>query len=288
MEKYIYKITNMINNKIYIGQTNEPKRRWQEHQRLGNTKEEEETKLLYQAIKKYGIDNFTFEIIEGPINNYNEREIYWISYYNTYVANENSNGYNLTPGGDEPPHPKGEEHHYSTHKLEDIEKIRYLLKNTKLSNLEIAKTFNYSRSAIERINKGIIWNDENLIYPLRPDGTHSFLQERADKIKFDLINTNLTQIEISKKYGVERTTITAINQGQNYYDKNLSYPLRKINQQVKPILMCDKNTGEVLKEFVSSEEAARFLGKSRGANIASCARGKGKTAYGYIWKYKEK
>ena len=103
------------------------------------------------------------------------------------------------------------------------------MKNTKLSNLEIAKTFNYSRSAIERINKGIIWNDENLIYPLRPDGTHSFLQERADKIKFDLINTNLTQIEISKKYGVERTTITAINQGQNYYDKNLSYPLRKIN-----------------------------------------------------------
>ena len=73
MKKYIYKITNLINNKIYIGQTNNPKRRWQEHKNLGyDTKE---TKLLYRAIKKYGKDNFVFEIIEGPIDNYNEKEI---------------------------------------------------------------------------------------------------------------------------------------------------------------------------------------------------------------------
>lgn len=286
MKKYIYKITNLINNKIYIGQTNNPKRRWQEHKNLGY--DTNGTKLLYRAIEKYGKDNFAFEIIEGPIDNYNEKEIYWISYYNTYVGNENSWGYNLTPGGEEPPILYGEENFNSTHTLKEVEQIKYLLKNTKLSNLEIARTFNYSRSAIQRINDGIIWNDDNLEYPIRPEGTYTFLKERADKIKFDLINTNLTQIEIGKKYGVGRTTITAINQGQNYYDKNLSYPLRKTNQQTKSVLMCDKNTGEVLKEFISAEEAARFLGVSRGANIASCARGKGKTAYGYIWKYKEK
>ena len=86
-----------------------------------------------------------------------------------------------------------------------------MLKNTKLSNLEIAKTFNYSRSAIERINRGIIWNDDNLEYPIRPTNTQNFSKERADKIKYDLMHTNLTQIEIGKKYGVGRTTITAIN-----------------------------------------------------------------------------
>lgn len=286
MKKYIYKITNLINNKKYIGQTNDPKRRWQEHRNLGYGTEK--AKLLYQAIKKYGIDNFIFELIEGPIDNYNEREIYWISYYNTYVANENSWGYNLTSGGEEPPIFYGETNFNSTHTLKEIEQIKYLLKNTKLSNLEIARTFNYSRSAIDRINRGIIWNDDNSEYPIRSENIQEFLRERADKIKFDLMNTNLTQIEIGKKYGVGRTTITAINQGQNYYDENLSYPLRKTNQQTKSILMCNKDTGEVLQEFISAEEAARFLGVNRGANITSCARGKGKTAYGYIWKYKEK
>ena len=72
-------------------------------------------------MKKYGKDNFVFEIIEGPIKNYNEREIFWIAKYNTFVNNENSWGYNLTSGGEEPPHLKGENHHYTTHTLKEIE-----------------------------------------------------------------------------------------------------------------------------------------------------------------------
>ena len=43
----------------------------------------------------------------------------------------------------------------------------------------------------------------------------------------DLLNTNLTQKEIALKYNVGRTTITAINNGQNFKDNNLNYPLRK-------------------------------------------------------------
>ena len=62
MEKYIYKITNQLNNKCYIGQTTDYKRRFQEHKNLGYGVEE--NKLLYYAIKKYGIENFSFEVIE--------------------------------------------------------------------------------------------------------------------------------------------------------------------------------------------------------------------------------
>ena len=51
--------------------------------------------------------------------------------------------------------------------------------------------------------------------------------ERANLIINDLLNTTLTQNQIASKYGVGRTTITAINNGQNFYDANLSYPLRK-------------------------------------------------------------
>lgn len=39
---------------------------------------------LCNAIRKYGVNNFKVETIEGPIENYNEREQYWIAYYNTF------------------------------------------------------------------------------------------------------------------------------------------------------------------------------------------------------------
>ena len=83
MEKYIYKITNQLNNKCYIGQTTDYKRRFQEHKNLGYGVEE--NKLLYYAIKKYGIENFVFEEVEEVENNLlDEREKYWIKFYNSY------------------------------------------------------------------------------------------------------------------------------------------------------------------------------------------------------------
>lgn len=101
MEKYIYKITNKINGKSYIGQTTNYRRRFREHKKLGYGKEE--NKYLYNAIKKYGLENFTFEVIENKTSNYNEKEKYWIKYYHTWVEDPECWGYNRTPGGDEPP-----------------------------------------------------------------------------------------------------------------------------------------------------------------------------------------
>ena len=60
----IYKITNLINNKIYIGQSVDIKKRWATHKRQAFIKGKEYDKYLYRAIRKYGIDNFSFEIIE--------------------------------------------------------------------------------------------------------------------------------------------------------------------------------------------------------------------------------
>lgn len=73
MEKYIYKITNLINGKSYIGQTNDYKRRFREHREKNYCNTEN---LLYKAFDKYGIDNFSFEVIEDKTSNYNEREKY--------------------------------------------------------------------------------------------------------------------------------------------------------------------------------------------------------------------
>ena len=85
----IYKITNQINNKCYIGQSIQIEKRWYQHKWLAKQNIYPE-KALYLAFNKYGIENFTFEIIEiCEKEKLNEREQYWINYYDSY-----NNGYN--------------------------------------------------------------------------------------------------------------------------------------------------------------------------------------------------
>ena len=96
---YIYKITNNINSKIYIGQTvNLIEDRWQAHiddAFHGN----KDNSILHAAILKYGISNFTVEKIEEiPNEELNEREKYYIALFSSYYKFEK--GYNLTYGGE--------------------------------------------------------------------------------------------------------------------------------------------------------------------------------------------
>lgn len=96
MNGYIYKITNQINQKMYIGKTvNSISARWKEH--LHDYKRpQHEKRPLYEAMNKYGIENFTIEEVEEvDVKKLSIREIYWIEHYNTY-----NNGYNATLGGD--------------------------------------------------------------------------------------------------------------------------------------------------------------------------------------------
>lgn len=222
MEKYIYKITNKINGKSYIGQTTDYQRRFREHRNKGYG--EEPNKPLYNAFDKYGINNFDFEVIEDLTENYNEREKYWIQYYNTLLPN----GYNIELGGEEPPLNIGENSPYAEHTKQQIEEIKELLKNTDISFEELAKKYNYSVSSILKINNGKIWFNQNNVYPLRVDKRNKkYYSERALLIIDDLLNTALTQKEIAKKYGVSRSCVTMINIGENNRQSDLTYPLRK-------------------------------------------------------------
>lgn len=92
---YIYKITNTLNNKVYIGQTIKTiEKRFQQHKNNSNKSYFSQI-VLYKAFNKYGIENFVCEEIEQVENNLlDEREKYWIEYYNSFF-----NGYNSTLGG---------------------------------------------------------------------------------------------------------------------------------------------------------------------------------------------
>ena len=94
---YIYKITNSINGKIYIGKTSSSiEERWKEHKR-DSIKENEKHRPLYRAMNKYGVENFSIEELEKCDTDKIacEREKYWIEYYGSF-----KNGYNATKGGD--------------------------------------------------------------------------------------------------------------------------------------------------------------------------------------------
>lgn len=95
---YIYKITNKVNGKVYIGQTSESvSQRWYEHkyssERVGN---KDYYYALHCAMRKYGCENFDVDVLEEADNDLlNDREVYWIGFYDSYKL-----GYNMTLGGE--------------------------------------------------------------------------------------------------------------------------------------------------------------------------------------------
>ena len=91
----IYKITCNETGKCYIGQSIDIENRWMQH--ICATKYETDNNKFYNAMRKYGYENFTYEIIEECSNSQEEldnRERYWIEQYNSYY-----DGYNSTKGG---------------------------------------------------------------------------------------------------------------------------------------------------------------------------------------------
>lgn len=96
----IYMIKNKINNKVYIGQSVDIERRWEAHKwRCVN---DDKHLYLYNAINKYGIENFSFDVVElCDRDELNEKEIYYIKKYHSYIYDEKPNGYNMTIGGQE-------------------------------------------------------------------------------------------------------------------------------------------------------------------------------------------
>lgn len=154
----IYKITNKINNNIYIGLSVDIERRWKSHQhRYTDTTNKEYDKVLYKAFRKYGIENFSFEIVEEcTVEELREKEKYWITFYDSY-----KNGYNSTPGGEDIIPMPGEKH--PNHKITEAEVIyiRQLWASKTLSTREMYYEFQHriGKSGFKKIYTWQTWKD---------------------------------------------------------------------------------------------------------------------------------
>jgi group I intron endonuclease len=201
----IYLITNDINSKVYIGQTIQSlNKRFNGH--CCYSKSDRSINMyIKRAIHKYGRNHFSISLIEEcPIDKMNEREQYWINYYNSY-----NEGYNLTLGGQE-------SNHFSLNKLENIIDLKkfeqYIIEFRPLA-VEVAKHFGISKCSVYNLVRRL--NNPNLIL-------NSYNPRKGKSIE-DIDKEELTRLykegwsilDLVKKYKVRKSKISKFLKDSN-------------------------------------------------------------------------
>lgn len=191
MRGFIYKITNTINGKSYIGQTiQNVKERFYQHCATKCSKAVSNM-AIHRAIKKYGKSNFTVEVIEEIDSaNLNDRERYWIKYYNSY-----NNGYNSTKGGQDGCKP-----------FKDLD-VESIIKeyNTGKSLRTLGTIFKVDRQTIKDLL--IRHNVE-----LRTTRTYKLSQKDRDKVLEDFAS-GLSRKEIMIKWNISKSYLSQLING---------------------------------------------------------------------------
>jgi len=307
----IYKIINTINNKIYIGQSVDIKRRWNDHKSELRRNAHYNT-YLQQSWNKYGEGNFIFEVIEFNENftteDLNELEIYYIDKLKTF---DNNFGYNLTIGG-----------YYNEGKAKSVLQFNNLgeiIKEYK-STTEAEKETGINKETIRNnanINKngksagGFVWmyKDDYDKYGFNIDFYKNYSIKKCFKKVYQIsLEGQILNIFNTLKEAVEKTNINK-KSIESCCDRNITKSKtaggfifcyeeefdelgienilknrQKYTSNSKIVLQYNKN-GEFINEYNSVAEAGRINGINS-SQIAGCCRGIIKSAKGFVWVYK--
>ena len=271
----IYKITNKINGKCYIGQSNDIHRRWKQ-ELAPNAKLNPH---LARAFEKYGIDNFEFEIIEEcQREQLNEREQFYIEIYHSI---DPKLGYNKTEGGD------GNLGRHFIMSEEQKEKIR-------------------------KANTGRKYTDDKLVN-IRYACQHKIDPNQIVIYCYETNKYYLSIGKAAKELGICKDSIRHVINGHDKHA--LNYRFCKISDNINEFIESCQHVDIYLKEhnitlkqyytrlgktnkkqvlcietnqiFVSASEAARQMNLNKHC-IIWCCNGKYKHAHNYHFKYIEK
>jgi group I intron endonuclease len=262
---YIYKITNTVTNKCYIGETIEstPEKRWNRHIQM--LKRNAGCPALKEAMKKYGVDKFKFEVIiicfDEDLDAY-ERE--YIQKYNSMVPN----GYNILPGGKCGGGFKGKKH-----REESIKKMANGLKKFREANPDHFETYRKRhKEAMSKIDLSSRLRNSEKYQKAKEEGR---LGSRSHK---DGKQSEETKQKISKsvaKYFKENgpNRISNIEKHRNAMAKASGNPVIQYTKDMT-----------FVAQYISIRDAGRLSGVTD-SNIRQVLKGHTKTAGGYIWKY---
>lgn len=259
----IYKITNKINGKSYIGQSVCIERRWKEHLNRHSKS------LIHKAIEKYGEQNFDFSIVEECCQeDLDEKEQYWIKYYNTF-----NDGYNLTRGGNSG-------FFYDIEAVyEDFLRTGNIHKTAENIGCHTTTARNILR--IFDINLTEYQKDKPV--------------EQIDPITLKVVKIYDTIQDAADAVHVNRSGISGALSGHKksaggYYWREVGsskvFQSKKLKQWKRKINQYDLNDNFIFQHN-SIADALRSLGKNpkQATYIIKVCKGEKESVYGYKWKY---
>lgn len=276
---YIYKIVNKTNGKIYIGKTTYTVAyRWSQHLSASTSDKEKDDYnfLLHKAIRKYGKDNFLVETIEEveDVSKLSSREMYWISYYNSCILEENSNGYNMTYGGE------------GTSKINKQEIFQ--LWSEGFGSLEIAKQTGHLAFSIRSILNTFDKYSKEIDFARNTGNTVFQYNENGELIcSYPSISYAARQVEVDPSvinkccHGQKQSAagyFWSFSSEEKFEPKKLkTWQAYKVGQYTLQ--------DEFICEYKSLSDAARAMNKKQARCIKECCEGKRANMYGFIWKY---
>lgn len=295
---FIYKVTNTVNGKVYIGQTRRDiPTRWHEHQYYSFHKGRGYNSILHAAMRKYGTEPFIIEQVEEcPVGKLEERERYWIKYYNSTV-----NGYNISTGGKGYAKCSDEEilswwnQGLTAKEIAEVMPLHASTITSRLKSLGVTQ-----QEIIDRGNYKANRKKEHPVYQYGRDGNFirefSSLREAQESIGGRRIKLSPGARERTiggfqwRKYKTDNIGAIPIRVKKEKPPKVVRVrkpkPERKPKPPLKPVYQYTMD-GDFIKEFPCAYAAARSFGMKGTGGIRCVCIGEKRHSHGYRWSYEK-